>query len=83
MHSLSTEDHIDFQMGNGAVAHPIRNMAGAHHLFNGVFSNALHTFTRVLAYYRNEELLRFGSQYIQEWRAAFTNIPAIKIEQRQ
>jgi hypothetical protein len=79
MHASSTKDHVEFQK-DGAVAHPMRNLAGAHNLLNGVLSNALHTFVRVLAYYRNEELPRFGSQYLQEWRTPFTQIPRIKIE---
>ena len=78
-HSSSTKDHVQFQR-RGAVAHPIRNLAGTHNLLNFVFSNAIHTFMRVLAYYRSDELSRFGAQYIQEWRAAFTHIPRIKIE---
>jgi hypothetical protein len=79
MHASSTKGHVEFRKG-GAVAHPIRNLAGAHHLFNSVFGNALHTFHRVLAFYRNEELPRFWSRYVQEWRGAFINVPETKIE---
>jgi hypothetical protein len=79
MHASSIKSHIEFQKGK-AVAHPIRNLASAHQLLHGVITNAIHTFGRVLAYYRNEELPRFWLQYIQEWRAAYMQIPEAKIE---
>jgi hypothetical protein len=79
-HSSSTKDHLRFVAKGGAVGHPIRNLAGTHDLLNFVFSNAMIVFMRVLAFYRPDELSRFGAQYVQEWRAAFTQIPRIKID---
>jgi hypothetical protein len=78
VHSSSYKDHIKFQK-NGAIGHPIRNLADAHNVFNHVFCNALHTFVWVLRYYRGDELERFGAKYVQDWRQAFTHIPRIKI----
>ena len=79
VHSQSTKDHVKFQK-SGTVAHPFRNLAGVHYLLNFVFCNAMHTFMRVLAFYRSDELPQWGVRYVQEWRSAFTNIPEIKIE---
>jgi hypothetical protein len=78
VHSSSYKEQIRFKK-EGAIAHPIRNLADAHTLFNFVCSNALYTFMRVLAFYRNAELPRFGERYVREWRTAFTHIPRIKI----
>jgi hypothetical protein len=79
VHSASYEGTITFSKG-GAVAHPVRNLADAHTLFHSTFTNAIHTFHRVLGFYRPQELANFGAQYIREWRAAYMNIPKIKIE---
>lgn len=78
-HSSSMEDHVRFK-NKGAVAHPIRNLAGAHRLFNFAFSNALHTFIRVLQFYRSWEMPAYGALYLTEWRSAFLNIPKINVE---
>lgn len=79
VHSSSYKDHIKFRKA-GAVGHPIRNLAGAHNVFNHVFCNAMHTFMWVLRYYRGEELERFGAKYVQDWRPAFLGIPRVSIE---
>jgi hypothetical protein len=79
VHSASYKEQISFRKG-GAVAHPIRNVADTHTLFNFVCSNAIYTFTRVLGFYRPEELPKFGAMYIAHWRGPFTNIPRMKIQ---
>jgi hypothetical protein len=40
----------------------------------------MHTFMRTLAFYRSEELPRYGAKYIEDWQSAFMKIPSIKIE---
>lgn len=79
VHSASYKVQISFRKG-GAIAHPMRNLADTHTLFNFVCSNAIYTFMRVLGFYRNDELPSFGAKYIAEWRAPFLNIPRIKIQ---
>jgi hypothetical protein len=78
-HSASTKDHISVGP-QGIDAHSIRNLAGTRDLFGFVFGNAIHTFRKVLEYYRPEELSRFQTQYLREWQAAFMNVPHVKIE---
>lgn len=79
MHSSSYKDHIKFGK-NGAVAYPVRNLAGAHNVFNHAFCNAMHTFIWVLRYYRPDELERFGAKYVQDWRNPFLNVPRVTID---
>ena len=78
-HSASYKDQVKFAQG-AARAHPIRNLAEAHTLFSFVFCNAMHTFDRIIRFYRPDELPRFYDKYIHEWRAAFTQIPRIEIQ---
>lgn len=77
VHSSSYKDHLKFTRA-GAHAHPIRYIADLGTLLNFAFTSAMLVFLRVLGYYRNDELPRFGQRYVDEWRAAFTNIPSVK-----
>jgi Family of unknown function (DUF5677) len=83
-HSTSYKDQMTFtgkRTGkSGVSANPVRNLQDAHTAFNYGFTTAMHVFHRVLAYYRPAELLEFSRNYVREWRAAFVNIPILKIE---
>lgn len=79
VHSSTYKQHVQFDKG-GTVGHPIRSLSDAHTLLNFVFSNAMQTFMRVLAFYRNRELAIYGRKYMEDWRNPFTHIPSTKIE---
>jgi hypothetical protein len=78
-HSATYKDQISFQ-SVGAIAHPIRNLTDTHTLFNFACANAIHTFIRVLSFYRPRELPQFGQMYMTEWRRPFLDIPRTKIQ---
>ena len=78
-HSISYKDHFKF-LRKGVTAQPIRNVKDIHTAFNFAFTTAMLVFNRVLGFYRPSELKAFATQYLNEWRAAFTNIPTAIIK---
>jgi hypothetical protein len=78
VHSGSYSDQIRVTQ-RGVRAPPVRDLTGSHNLFNAAGSIALILFQRILAYYRPQELERFGQRYVAEWRQPYRNIPRANI----
>jgi len=74
VHSSAYKQHVSFEKG-GTFSHPVRNLADAHMLFNCVSQSSMHTFLRVLAFYRPQEVERCRRKYTEDWREAFLHIP--------
>ena len=57
----------------------MRNLVDALTPFNQVSQSAMHTYMRVLAFYRPRELGQFSRKYREDWSGAFKRIPLAKI----
>lgn len=79
MHSSSYADHVRFGSA-GSSGTPVRSLIGVDYVLNFVVSNAIHTFMRVLGFYRVDEMPWFSTKYVTDWRAPFLRIPHVRVQ---
>lgn len=76
MHTASYKDHLQFGRGTVSFA-PIRHLKDVNIVLRFITIVAISSFVSTLRYYRHGELQFFTRKYVQDWRAAFLNIPSV------
>jgi hypothetical protein len=79
MHSSNYTQHV--RMGPGTVTfEPLRHLSGFAALFRFSAATTIHTYRKVLEYYRSGELPAHSRKYSENWKRALMEVPTIKYE---
>lgn len=80
-HSALYRQHVQFR-GDEVRLLGIRSARNIDDLLHSAMQTAVLAYGDVLRHYRPEELANFRRYYTENWRAAFTSVPNVKIEEK-
>jgi uncharacterized protein DUF5677 len=81
MHASNYGHHVGFNSGR-ITFYSIRHPKAFSTTVRLTAIIAMDVFMKVLREYREGECARFGQKYVEKWREAFMNIPALKINEK-
>jgi hypothetical protein len=76
MHVASYKDHFRFSRGKLSLE-PIRQLKDIHIVLRFITVVAISSFVSILRHYRHGEIQSFARKYVEDWRAAFLDIPSV------
>lgn len=76
MHAASYKDHVRFSRDTINFL-PIRQLKDIHIVLRFITIVAISSFFSILKHYRHGELQSFTRKYVQDWKAAFLDIPSV------
>ncbi len=82
-HGMDLKRHLQFRKGK-IVFEPIRNLDEIDTILRYTLNLALGLYSKVLEYFRPEEITNFRRKYLKEWQERFRSIPKVKykVEER-